>query len=75
MFKKNEHNVERVIRVVFGLALISQAFVGQQNMWFLLGIVPVVTGLWGVCPVYTLLGVNTCGCSDKGACCSTEKKA
>ncbi len=57
---KNIHNVERIIRVVVGLGLVSLAFVGPQNLWFLLGLVPVATGLIGWCPPYQLLGINTC---------------
>lgn len=58
--KKNIHQVERVARIVIGLALTSLAFVGPANMWFLLGIVPVATGLIGWCPPYALLGISTC---------------
>lgn len=56
----NEHNVERVFRVLLGLALLSLVFVGPQSMWGLIGIVPLVTGLTGFCPLYSLLGINTC---------------
>lgn len=58
--KKNIHPVERVIRVVAGLGLVSCAFIGPENKLFLLGIIPVLTGLIGWCPPYTLLGINTC---------------
>jgi hypothetical protein len=57
---KNIHAVERVVRVVVGLVLISLAFVGPANLWFLLGAVPLATGLVGWCPPYALLGINTC---------------
>lgn len=57
---RNEHNVERVFRVILGLALLSLVFVGPQTMWGLIGIVPLVTGLTGICPLYSLLGINTC---------------
>lgn len=57
---KNIHPVERVIRVSVGIALISLAFIGPENKWFLLGIVPVLTGASGWCPPYQLLGINTC---------------
>ena len=57
---KNVHPVERVIRVVAGLGLLSQAFMGLQSPWFFLGIVPVLTGFLGWCPPYSLLGINTC---------------
>lgn len=57
---KNIHPVERIVRVVVGLALVSQAFIGMQNPWFFLGLVPMATGLMGWCPPYSLLGINTC---------------
>ncbi len=58
--KTNIHPVERVFRVIIGLILISLAFWGPSNFWFLLGIIPVVTGLSGWCPLYTMLGISTC---------------
>jgi hypothetical protein len=58
--KKNIHPIERVIRVVVGVILVTMAFVGPSNPWFLLGIIPVFTGLIGWCPPYQLLGVSTC---------------
>lgn len=57
---KNEGNIDRVIRVVLGLVLLSLVFVGPQTWWGLIGIVPLVTGLVGSCPVYSVLGISTC---------------
>ena len=57
---KNIHPIERVIRVVVGVVLTSMAFIGPANPWFLIGIVPVLTGLIGWCPPYQILGINTC---------------
>jgi hypothetical protein len=58
--KKNIHPIERAVRVVVGLGLIAMAFVGPANLWFLVGIVPLMTGLLGWCPPYQLLGISTC---------------
>jgi hypothetical protein len=58
--KKNIHPIERIIRVAAGAGIVSLAFVGPQNSWFLLGIVPMLTGLSGWCPPYQLLGISTC---------------
>lgn len=58
--KKNVHNVERVIRVVIGLAIISLVFIGPQSPWGWLGLIPVATGLTGWCPPYAMLGISTC---------------
>ena len=57
---KNIHPIERVIRVVVGIILVTMAFVGPANPWFLLGIIPVLTGLIGWCPPYALFGISTC---------------
>ena len=56
----NEHSVDRLVRVVLGLGLLALVFVGPHSMWGLLGIVPLLTGLIGSCPAYTLLGISTC---------------
>ena len=61
MFAKNEGTADRFFRVIVGLVLISLAFVGPQTAWGWVGLVPLVTGLVGNCPVYSLLGINTCG--------------
>jgi hypothetical protein len=60
MMHQNIHNVERVVRILVGLVLVSLAFVGPANVWFLLGAIPLATGLIGWCPPYALLGINTC---------------
>ncbi|MCS6837263.1 MAG: DUF2892 domain-containing protein [Bdellovibrionaceae bacterium] len=57
---KNIHPIERGVRVVLGLILIALAFVGPQQPWFLLGVIPLLTGLIGWCPPYSILGINTC---------------
>lgn len=58
--RKNIHPVERGIRIALGLVLMSLAFVGPENKWFLLGIIPLLTGFIGWCPPYQLLGISTC---------------
>ena len=55
-----EHPAERVLRVLVGLALISLVFVGPKTPWGWIGIVPILTGASGLCPLYTLLGISTC---------------
>lgn len=62
--KTNIHPAERVVRVVAGIILVTMAFVGPASPWFLLGIIPVLTGLSGWCPAYSVLGISTCH-SDK----------
>ncbi len=60
LFTRNEHIVERVVRVVLGLALLSIVFVGPRTYWGLIGIVPLATGLLGTCPLYSMIGFSTC---------------
>ncbi len=56
----NEHMAERVIRVVLGLIGLSLVFVGPKTPLGYIGILPLLTGLIGSCPLYTLLGFSTC---------------
>lgn len=56
----NEHNVERAVRVILGIGLLSLVFVGPKTLWGLIGLVPLATGLIGSCPLYTVLGISTC---------------
>ena len=60
VFPKNEGTVDRVLRVILGLGILSLVFVGPQTPWGWLGLVPLITGLIGSCPLYTLLGLSTC---------------
>lgn len=60
LLKANESTFDRTVRVVAGLAVLSLVVVGPKSMWGLLGLVPLVTGLVGSCPIYSLLGLNTC---------------
>ncbi len=60
LFPKNEHSVERVIRILLGGGLLATVFVGPQKAWGWLGVIPLVTGLAGSCPLYTLVGFSTC---------------
>ena len=58
--KANEGTIDRVLRVVVGLGLISLTFIGPHTPWGWVGVVPLATGLAGFCPLYTLLGISTC---------------
>ncbi len=58
--KQNVHNIERVVRVVIGLAIVSLVFIGPQSAWGWLGLIPIATGLTGRCPPYAMLGIDTC---------------
>ena len=60
IFPRNEHSVERTIRVVLGMGILSLTVIGPRTPLGLLGLVPLATGLLGSCPLYTILGISTC---------------
>ena len=55
----NEATIDRVVRVVLGLGLLSLTLVGPRTPWGLVGLVPLATGAVGFCPLYRLLGIRT----------------
>lgn len=65
MFAVNEGNLDRIIRIAVGLVLIALVFVGPQTLWGLVGLVPLITGLVGYCPLYALFGFNSCPIQHK----------
>lgn len=60
MFKTNVGSLDRLLRVVLGVFLIALVFVGPQTPWGWIGLVPLATGLLRTCPLYSLVGINTC---------------
>ncbi|MCC7184806.1 MAG: DUF2892 domain-containing protein [Acidobacteria bacterium] len=60
LLKVNEHPVERVARVALGVGLIAMAAMGTIGVWGYIGVVPLLTGAVGSCPLYTLFGLSTC---------------
>jgi hypothetical protein len=60
LLEQNEHVLDRAVRVVLGLVLLSLVLVGPKTLWGLVGLVPLATGLFGSCPAYRLFGINTC---------------
>jgi hypothetical protein len=63
--KLNLGGIDRVVRIVAGLALIGLALTNVIGVWGWIGIVPLATGLFSFCPLYTLIGMNTCAVKDK----------
>lgn len=57
---QNEGTIDRVVRIVVGLGLLSLTVIGPQTWWGLLGFVPLLTGVVGFCPLYSVLGIRTC---------------
>ena len=64
----NEGITDRVLRITAGFLILSAFFLVEGNArWFaLIGFVPLITGLAGYCPVYSLLGLRTCAAAEKG---------
>jgi xanthine/uracil permease len=59
LFPNNEHPIERALRVIVGLVVMSLVFIGPRSPWGFIGLLPLVTGLVGTCPLYTVLGFST----------------
>lgn len=57
---KNESGIDRALRLIVGVVLVSLVFVGPKTAWGWIGIVPLATGLVGFCPLFRLLGIDTC---------------
>lgn len=59
LFARNEGTADRALRVALGLVLLALAVTGK-GVWGYIGIVPLLTGIMGSCPLYSILGINTC---------------
>jgi len=60
LFVVNEHPVERALRVLVGVGLVSLVFFGPKTAWGYIGLIPIATGLSGMCPLYSVFGFSTC---------------
>ncbi len=58
--KANVGGVDRIVRIVAGLALIAWALFANGPAWAWIGVVPLATGLMNFCPAYSILGISTC---------------
>jgi ABC-type branched-subunit amino acid transport system permease subunit len=56
----NVGGIDRILRIVAGLALIALAATGVVGAWGYLGVIVLATGVFSFCGAYTLLGINTC---------------
>jgi Protein of unknown function (DUF2892) len=57
---RNVGGIDRVLRIVLGLALIALTLTGAIGVWGWIGLVPIATAAMGFCPLYTVLGFTTC---------------
>jgi predicted RND superfamily exporter protein len=63
MFKTNEGTLDRIVRVIAGIVILALFFVypdAAWRWWALIGLVPLITGLVGTCPIYSIFGISTC---------------
>lgn len=63
MFAKNVGSIDRILRIVVGLVVLSLFFIYPDASWryfTLIGIVPLMTGLLSTCPLYSIFGMSTC---------------
>jgi Protein of unknown function (DUF2892) len=58
--KTNVGGIDRILRIVLGLALIAMTLTGTIGVWGWIGVVPIATAALGFCPLYTVLGFSTC---------------
>lgn len=58
--KLNEGTIDRALRVIAGLVLITLAATGNVGLWGWIGIMPLLTGVIGICPGYSIFGLSTC---------------
>lgn len=58
--KANVGGFDRIARILVGLVLVALAATGTVGVWGWIGVVPLVTGLFGFCPAYTLFGMSSC---------------
>lgn len=58
--KTNEGTIDRALRIIAGLVLIGLAYTGTIGVWGYIGVMPLLTGIIGICPAYSIIGLNTC---------------
>ena len=65
LFSSNTGKIDRIIRIVVGVVLIGNVFTGLHTPIGWIGVILLVTGIFGTCPVYSLLGINTKSLGEK----------
>lgn len=60
MFNTNVGGFDRILRILVGIVLVALVFVGPKTPWGWIGLVPLLTGLLRTCPLYSLIGLNSC---------------
>lgn len=60
MMRTNVGGIDKVLRIAVGIALIAMAYMNVVGVWAYIGVVPLLTGLIGWCPIYPMLGISSC---------------
>ncbi|WLF84766.1 DUF2892 domain-containing protein [Moraxella sp. ZY210820] len=58
--KRNLGQIDKIVRIILGLVILALVFTQVIGWWGLIGLIPLVTGVINFCPLYHLLGINTC---------------
>lgn len=65
LLKNNTGKIDRIIRIIVGVLLVGNVFTGLQTPVGWIGVILIVTGIFGICPLYSLLGINTKSIGEK----------
>ncbi len=65
LFKSNVGKIDRIVRVILGVLLVGNVFFALQNPIGWVGVILVATGIAGICPLYSLLGINTKSAAER----------
>jgi uncharacterized membrane protein HdeD (DUF308 family) len=65
LLKNNTGKIDRIIRIIVGVLLVGNVFTGLQTPIGWIGVILIVTGIFGICPLYSLLGINTKSIGEK----------
>jgi len=67
--KKNVGTIDRILRIIIGLGLIGMAVTNTPPVGAIgwIGVIPLLTAFVSICPLYSLIGINTCGCARNGS--------
>lgn len=57
---RNVGGIDKILRILIGIALIVLALTGTIGVWGWIGVLPLATGLFNFCPAYKLIGIDTC---------------
>ncbi|MDO9181904.1 MAG: DUF2892 domain-containing protein [Bacteriovorax sp.] len=63
--RKNIGTTDRMLRIILGIFLLSLTVIGPRTLWGILGVIPLLTAYFSFCPLYSMIGINTCSSNKK----------